>query len=407
MEIAMQTKNYSRTILTKLFLIITIISLNSGCAQKANLGDISKLSFSPTRIMAEKEVIIDKNAEYVFQLVSSVKMANNIYPWVFQISHLNSYDNEDHAIFSENFTKKYIFNKEGSTHWYTIKYSLKDLLYSAILIDDGKVYGRYDVTVTKLNQNKSILKCRLMYTALNKKGKDFIEQIPDNQIENLLGSITDAARLYSKKGITKPKDLTSKITANDTNKFTSVFYQSSAKGKVTGSADESFHMPGGVEELCWIPGWKLNLLYTDRFNGRTGLNTVFEESGPARLYSLRRGVTSYWQVVQYDKPNHEFQVVFTIDGDAVGRMSFKFEGLDDDFSIWNVQVTLASLTEKGSDLLKQGGLLYYAPQVIVQKTPDALIKYADYHKKTGKVYEISLDKKMKIAISEFWGSVFR
>ena len=110
---------------------------------------------------------------------------------------------------------------------------------------------------------------------------------------------------------------------------------------------------------------------------------------------------------EYDKKNHEFQVAMNFSGEVLGRLAFKFEGAEGDNTIWKPEVTIASLTERGNRLMEQGGVLYLDLPEKVKVTPDGLIKYAQYHKKTGKCYKPSAWWLLKVKFSSIWATLFR
>ena len=388
---------------------IILLTLNclGGCATKANLGDISKLSFKPTRKIVSSEETVNINADRVFKIVSSIQELNQSNPFMFRVSHLKSRDNEDHAIFTENFTRQFIFGNKAQTHWYTVAYDETKRIYSALLMDEGIVYGRYKVEVIDMGGTASKIKNSIMYTALNEKGVALLEKTPDSKILELLKIMNSSAKYYADNGKPLAREKTRSGQPGALKAFTSKFYQTSATGKVIGSADESFHMAGGIEELCWVPRWNFNLLYSDKKNGRTGNNTVFEESGYARYMYLRTDLPVYWHVVSYDKDNHEFQIAMNFSGELLSRIALKFKDAEGDNTIWNAEFTYASLSERGNELMAQRGGLYLDFPEKIKISPKGLIKYAQYHKKTGKIYEQSPWWLFKVGTSAIWGTLFR
>jgi len=388
---------------------IFLVTFNclGGCASKANLGDISKLSFKPTRKIVSSEETVNINADQVFKIVSSIQELNQSNPFMFRVSHLKSRDNEDHAIFTENFTREFIFGNKAQTHWYTVAYDETKRIYSALLLDEGIVYGRYQVEVIDMDGASSKIKNSMMYTALTEKGAEVLRNTPDSKILELLNIMNTSAKYFAEKD--KPLSI-GKIVSGHPDKltnFTSKFYQTSAAGEVIGSADESFHLAGGMEELCWVPRWKFNLLYSDKKNGRTGNNTVFEESGYARYMYLRNDLPVFWHVVEYDKDNHEFQIVMNFSGELLSRIALRFEDTKGDNAIWNAEFTYASLSERGNQLMEQGGFLYLDFEEKINLSPKGLIKYAQYHKRTGKIYEQSIWWLFKVGVSSMCGTLFR
>lgn len=396
--------SYSLKILVVLSMIVNFII---GCASTPNLGDLSKLPFAPNREMVSSETAVNKKADKVFKVVSSVGELNQSLPWAFRVSHLKSEDNEDHAIFTENFSRKVIFDEEGTTHWYTVEYDEKKRVYSALLMDEGIVYGRYRVEVIELEDGQAEIRNSFMYTALNEQGAALLERTPENRILELLNIMNSSAKYYAENGERLPDEKGVFAQTKPLQEFSSKFYQTSATGRVVGSADESFHLLGGMEELCWVPNWRFNLLYSDKENGRTANNTVIEESGYARYLYLRNDLPLYWYVVQYDKTKHEFQIAMNFSGELLGRITFKMREIEGDNTIWNVTFTYASLTDRGNRLMEQGGVLYLDFEDKIEISPKRLIEYARYHKRTGGVHKPSAWWLFKVGVSSMWGTLFR
>jgi len=380
-----------------LFVIIAAMALG-GCAT-ANLGDISKLTFEPTRKIVASKEIVSKNADRVFELTSSVDELNKFNPFKFRISHLKGENNHDHAIFAENYTQHFIFNKDEISYWYTVEYDKENRCFSALLVDKGTLYGRYTVKVAQLDESRSEIKSSFIYTALNEEGATLLNNTPDSRILKLLETMNQSVRHYAETGKTDFK-------AEPLAPFVSKFYQTSATGMVIGSVEESFHMAGGLEELCWVPNWRFNLLWSDKANGRTGNNTVLEESGYAKYMYLRSDMPLYWHVVEYDETNHKFQVAMNFSGELLGRLSLKFEQAEGDNTLWHVEFTYASLTERGNELMEQGGILYLDFPEKIKVSPTGLIRYAQYHKKTGGVYKPSNWWLFRVGMSSILGTLF-
>lgn len=400
--------NFKTSYSLKMIVVLSmIVNFIIGCASTPNLGDMSKLPFTPTREIVSSEAVVNENVDNVFQVVSSVRELNQSLPWAFGVSHLKSEDNEDHAIFTENFTRQFVFGSGGKTHWYTVEYDEKERVYSAVLMDEGIVYGRYRVEVIELEEGQAEIRNSFMYTALNEQGAALLEKTPDSRMIELLNIMNRSAKYYAENGEKLPDEEKVFAQTEPLQEFSSKFYQTSATGTVIGSADESFHMLGGMEELCWVPNWRFNLLYSDKENGRTANNTVIEESGYARYMYLRNDFPLYWHVVQYDKDKYEFQIAMNFSGELLGRLTFKMKEIEGDNTIWDVTFTYASLTDRGNQLMEQSGVLYLDFEDKIKISPQKLIEYAQYHKKTGKVYETSAWWLFKVGASSIWGTLLR
>ncbi len=379
----------------------------SCCAATPNLGDMSKLPFKSTRKLVSRIEKVNTDADRLFRIVSSVKEMNRTNPWKFRVSHLEEKRNEDHAVFTENFTRLFLFGDEGITHWYTVKYDLKERVYSALLMDEGIVYGRYRVRVVPLGGKRSEIRNSFIYTALNKTGVERINSLPDEKVDRLLSLMNKSARSYAENGTINHKGNRDIPLTKPLKSFTSEFHQTNATGKVIGSATESFHLAGGIEELCWIPRWRFNLLYSDKKNGRTGNNTVFEESGYAKYKYLRNDMPVYWYVTEYDREKHRFQVAMNFSGDLLGRITLKMRDLEGDNTLWDVTFTYASLTERGTKLMEQGRVIGFSFREKTERSPAGLIQYAEYFKRTGKVYDVGFSWLFRVGISAWWATLVR
>ena len=344
-----------------MLVVITLI-LSGGCRTTANMGDLSKLPYSPTR----KVVHIRSNVND--SVAGGYKTLSN------------------YRVVSESFSQTEIFGNEGETHWYRFNLNGDTSGYKAWLVGHPHLLGRFDLELQKASGSSVAVKSSLMYTALDVEGAKLLEEIPDAKIQLLLH------RLHN----TQPADW---------KPHAPLVYQSSAKGFVVGSVEESFHMPGAMEELRWVPGWQPEVKFSDKRNGRSGLNTVFQENKGALSFGLRSDGTSHWQIVEYDKAARRFTVLFTIDHDVVGALAFRFTQQEEDNTLWEASASLTSLTSRGKAIMEQEGLAYSDPKETVQRAPKSLIQWAAHAQKTGKVFEVPVSKRMGLVMSAMWGSL--
>ncbi|MBW2563668.1 MAG: hypothetical protein JRE29_06490 [Deltaproteobacteria bacterium] len=392
--------------LLKVIMISVMLCFMFGCfAPKRNMGDISKLSFKPKRVSVLHEEKINLPADDVFHLATSIEKLNHINPWRFSIFFLKNENNENHSVLAENFTRRFLLNQPGTTFWYTTKYDLKNRVFHAILIDEGLVIGKYEIEVRDTGEGNTLIKNSLMYTALNEEGVKVLDKNIEHKMLEMLKLISKSVKHYAKTGKKFKADKIDKLEIEPPEPFEPKRVKSFAKVKVKASPNESFHMPGGPEEIPWIPGWNFDTLYSE--SGMTEDNYIALESGVARYMFLDSDLNCYWYVSLYDEKNHVFNTNMIISGEVVGRLEFVFEETDEGYTIWNITSTWTALTEKGNKMMKQKGA--FMKEDTIQKRNDRMVQFlgecALYYKETGKKVKMPLLTKLKIASSVIWANI--
>jgi len=306
---------------------------------------------------------------------------------------------------AENFTRRFLLNQPGTTFWYTTKYDLKNRVFHAILIDEGLVIGKYEIEVRDTGEGNTLIKNSLMYTALNEEGVKVLDKNIEHKMLEMLKLISKSVKHYAKTGKKFKADKIDKLEIEPPEPFEPKRVKSFAKVKVKASPNESFHMPGGPEEIPWIPGWNFDTLYSE--SGMTEDNYIALESGVARYMFLDSDLNCYWYVSLYDEKNHVFNINMIISGEVVGRLEFVFEETDEGYTIWNITSTWTALTEKGNKMMKQKGA--FMKEDTIQKRNDRMVQFlgecALYYKETGKKVKMPLLTKLKIASSVIWANI--
>ena len=374
-----------------------------GCsAPKRNMGDISKLYFKPKRVSVLHEEQINLPADDVFHLATSIEKLNNTKPWQFSVFFLKNVNNENHSVLAENFTRRFLLNQPGTTFLYTTKYDLKNRVFHAILIDEGFVIGKYEVEAQDTGEGNTLIKNSLMYTALNEQGVKVLDKNIETNMLEMLKLMNKSIKHYAKTGKIFKADKLDGLEIAPPEPFKAKRVSSFNKVKVKASPNESFHMPGGPEEIPWIPGWNFDTLYSE--SGMTEYNYVALENGVARYMFLDPDLNCYWYVSLYDEKNHVFNVNMIISGEVVGRLEFVFEETDEGDTIWNIASTWTALTEKGNQLMERKGA--FLKDDSVQKRNDRMVQFlgecANYYKETDKKVKMPLLTKLKIASSIIW-----
>ena len=377
-----------------------------GCsAPKRNMGDISKLPFKPKRVSVLHEEKINLPADEVFHLATSIEKLSNINPWRFSVFFLKNENNENHSVLAENFTRRFLLNQPGTTFWYTTKYDLKNRVFHAILIDEGLVMGKYEIEARDTGEGNTFIKSSLMYTALNEEGVKVLDKNIEYKMLEMLKLISKSGKHYEKTGKIFKADKLDKLEIAPPGPFEAKRVTSFNKVKVKASPNESFHMPGGPEEIPWIPGWNFDTLYSE--SGMTEYNYVALENGVVRYMFLDPDLNCYWYVSLYDEKNHVFNVNMIISGEVVGRLEFVFEETDEGHTIWNIASTWTALTEKGNKLMERKSV--FMKEDTIQKRNDRMVQFlgecALYYKETGNIAKVSLLKKLKIASSVIWANI--
>jgi len=377
-----------------------------GCsAPKKNMGDISKLSFKPKRVSVLHEENINMPADEVFHLAASVEKFNNINAWRFSVFFLRNENNENHSVLAENFTRRFLLNQPGTTYWYTTKYDLKNRVFHAILIDKGLVMGKYEFEARDTGEGNTLIKNSLIYTALNEEGVKVLDKNIETKMLEMLKLMSKSIKHYAKTGKIFKADKMDGLEIAPPGPFEAKRVRSFNKVKVKTSPNESFHMPGGPEEIPWIPGWNFDTLYSE--SGMTEDNYIALENGVVRYMFLDPDLSCYWYVSLYDKKNHVFNVNMIISGEVVGRLEFVFEETDEGYTIWNIASTWTSLTEKGNKLMERKSV--FMREDNIQKRNDRMVQFlgecALYYKETGKKAKVPLFTKLKIASSVIWAKM--
>jgi len=386
--------------LLKVIMIPAMLLLMVGClTPKRNMGDISKLSFKPKRVSVLHEEKINMPADDVFHLATSIEKLNNTKPWQFSVFFLKNENNENHSVLAENFTRRFLLNQSGTTSWYTTKYDLKNRVFHAILIDEGLVIGKYEIEARDTGDGNTFIKSSLMYTALNEQGVKVLDKNIKYKMLEMLKLISKSIKHYAKT------DKLDGLEIEPPEPFEAKRMKSFNKVKVKASPNESFHMPGGPEEIPWIPGWNFDTLYSK--SGMTEYNYVALENGVVRYMFLDPDLNCYWYVSLYDEKNHVFNVNMIISGEVVGRLEFVFEETDEGHTIWNIASTWTALTEKGNQLMDRKSA--FMKEDTIQKRNDRMVQFlgecALYYKETGKKAKVPLLTKLKIASSVIWAKM--
>ena len=392
--------------LLKVIMIPAMLCCMLGCsAPKRNMGDISKLYFKPKRVSVLHEEKVNMPADDVFHLATAIEKLNNINPWRFGVFFLKNKNNENHSVLAENFTRRFILNQPGTTFWYTTKYDLKNRIFHAILIDEGLVIGKYEIEARDTGEGNTLIKNSLMYTALNEEGVKVLDENIEHRMLKMLKLISKSIKHYAKTGKIFKADKMNGLEIAPPRPFIAKRVRSFNKVKVKASPNESFHMPGGPEEIPWIPGWNFDTLYSE--SGMTEYNYTALENGVARYMFLDPDLNCYWYVSLYDEENHVFNINMVISGEVVGRLEFVFQETDDGYTIWNITSTWTALTEKGNNLMEQKGA--FMKEDNIQKRNDRMVQFlgecARYYKKTGKKAKMPLMTKLKIASSVIWAKI--
>ena len=392
--------------LLKVIMIPAMLFLMVGCFEpKRNMGDISKLSFKPKRVNVLHEENINMSANDVFHLATSIEKLNNISSWRFSVNFLKNENNENHSVLGENFTRRFLLNQPGTTYWYTTKYDLKNRVFHAILIDKGLVIGKYEFEAQDAGEGNTWIKSSLMYTALNEQGVKVLDKNIETNMLEMLKLMNKSIKHYAKTGKIFKADKLDGLEIAPPGPFKAKRVSSFNKVKVKASPNESFHMPGGPEEIPWIPGWNFDTLYSK--SGMTEDNYVALENGVARYMFLDPDLNCYWYVSLYDEKNNVFNVNMVISGEVVGRLEFVFEENDEGYSIWNITSTWTALTKKGNKLMERKGA--FLKEDNIQKRNDRMVQFlgecANYYKETDKKVKMPLLTKLKIASSIIWAKM--
>jgi len=371
-----------------------------GCSSpERNMGDISKLYFKPKRVNVLHEEKIDMPADDVFHLATSIEKLNNINPWRFSVFFLKNENNENHSVLAENFTRRFLLNQPGTTFWYTTKYDLENRVFHAILIDEGRVIGKYEFEAQDTGEGNTLIKNSLMYTALNEEGVKVLDKNIEHKMLKMLKLMSQSIKHYAKIGKIFKADKMDKFQIAPPGPFEPKRVKSFTKVKVKASPNESFHMPGGPEEIPWIPGWNFDTLYSE--SGMTEYNYVALENGVARYMFFDPDLICYWYVSLYDEKNNVFNVNMIISGEVVGRLEFVFEKTDEGHTIWNIASTWTALTEKGNQLMERKSA--FLKEDTIKKRNDRMVQFlgecAISYKETGKKAKVPLLTKLKIASS--------
>ena len=392
--------------LLKVIMIPTMLLLMFSCSSpKRNMGDISKLSFKPKRVSVLHEEKINLPADDVFHLATSIEKLNNINAWRFSTFFSKNENNENHSVLAENFTRRFLLNQPGTTFWYTTKYDLKNRVFHAILIDEGFVIGKYEFQAQDTGKDNTIIKNSLMYTALNEEGVKVLDKNIETKMLEMLKLMSQSIKHYAKTGKIFKADKMDKLEIAPPGPFEAKRVKSFTRVKVKASLNESFHMPGGPEEIPWIPGWNFDTLYSE--SGMTEYNYVALENGVARYMFFDPNMICYWYVSLYDEKNHVFNVNMVISGEAVGRLEFVFEETDEGDTIWNIASTWTALTKKGNKLMERKSA--FLKEDTIQKRNDRMVQFlgecAISYKEAGKKAKVPLFTKLKIASSVIWANI--
>ncbi len=394
--------------LLKVIMIPAMLFCLLGCsAPKRNMGDISKLSFKPKRVSVLHEEKINMPADDVFHLATSIEKLNNINVWRFHDFFLKNENNENHSVLAENFTRRFLLNQPGTTYWYTTKYDLKNRVFHAVLIDEELVIGKYEFQARDTEEGSTLIQYSLMYTALNEKGVKVLDKNIEAKMLKMLKLMSKSIKHYAKTGKIFKADKLDGLEITPPGPFKAKRVKSFAKAKVKASPNESFHMPGGPEEIPWIPGWNFDTLYSK--SGMTEDNYIALENGVARYMFLDPDLNCYWYVSLYDEKNHVFNVNMIISGEVVGRLEFVFEKTDGGYTIWNITSTWTALTKKGNQLMERKSA--FMREDTIQKRNDRMVQFlgesANYYKETGKKAKMPVLTKLKIASSVIWAKITR
>lgn len=395
-----------RALFRKILLSGVLLFLVSGCTLKNNMGDISQLPFMPTRKQVTHEENINMSADKVFRLASSIKDFHLTNPWQFSVFYMNSDTNENHGVYAENFTRPFLLQRSGTTYWYTTRYDPENRVFNAILVDKGIVIGRYDVIVQETENKQARMTNSLMYTALNEDGVDMLGNQVEKKMAELLTLVSNSIKHKAETGNKLRMEAIERLNINPPEAFKANRVRTVHKVTVNGTPQLSFHMPGGPEEICWVPDWNFETLYTD-----TGMasreNYVCMENGLAPFMFLDPDLNVFWYVSTYDEENWIFNVNMNVSGEIVGRMEFDFDATGDGQTLWNMAITFTSLTENGNTLMKQTGK--FLAEKTVQERNDRMTHYIGevgrYHRETGKRAEMPFIDKMKIASSVIWAKL--
>ncbi len=358
--------------LLKVIIIPAMLLCMFGCSPpKRNMGDISKLYFKPKRVSVLHEEKINMPADEAFHLATSIEKLKNINPWRFSVFFSKNENNENHSVLAENFTRRFLLNQSGTTFWYTTKYDLKNRIFHAILIDEGVVIGKYEIEVRGTGEGNTIIKYSLLYTALNEEGVKVLDKNIEYKMLKMLKLMSKSIKHYAKTGKIFKADKMDKFEIEPPGSFEAKRVRSFNKVKVKASPNESFHMPGGPEEIPWIPGWNFDTLYSE--SGMTEDNYVALENGVARYMFFDPDLICYWYVSLYDEKNHIFNVNMIISGEVVGRLEFVFEEADEGYTIWNITSTWTALTEKGNKLMERKSA--FLKEDTIQKRNDRMVQF--------------------------------
>lgn len=320
-------------------------------------ADIDRKVYGNLRFLAGKRisratsVAVAAPADEVFGMLDPARMGDWIEGWHARVDLSASGGAETDAIVSETFTGPYLHGSPGlETRWLFFAHDPATRIAEALQVSDLPLVGRYTVAVDPRGQENSLVRLRLMFTAMDERGNRILKAAFGDAADALLRFLGQALRARCEEGTRASLPDRFRAPPSPPPPFVA------ARGaevrhteRIEADIDEMFRLACPVEELKWIDDWRCVLIHSE--GGRNEDNCLFRESQSGLGVLYAPGKDTYWYTVRFS--DHTFQAILHTPGIVMGRFNVVASQEDDGRTRVEWRIRYTGLSEKGNRIIEE------------------------------------------------------